>query len=128
MKANVHVSHAKNKDYELLFHASPGGEKLGVFIWVDTSSQNRRGGGSTPGIVFGIRPESMLAGELGSISLMAWHSQRYKESVGRQEPRKPRQLLTMPATSLGFNGASSSTAWRMFAKQNRALEEYPVAA
>ena len=75
--ANILLSHTRSrKDHELLIHAFVEGEKLGVFTWVDAASQNRRDGRSTQGILVGIGPESMLAGDLGRISLMAWHSSK----------------------------------------------------
>ena len=60
----------------MIIHAFLRSEELAIYTWVDAASQNRRDGGSTQGILVGIRPQSMLNGELGKISLLAWHSSK----------------------------------------------------
>ena len=47
-----------------------------MFGWVDAGSQNRKDGGSTQGCFIGLGPKSFLAGEVGKISPVAWHSTR----------------------------------------------------
>ncbi|CAE7039082.1 RE1 [Symbiodinium sp. KB8] len=51
-------------------------EALGMYAWVDAASQNRVDGGSSQGILVGLGPLSMLRGEVGSVSIIAWHANK----------------------------------------------------
>ena len=75
--ANTLLSHVKARsDHELKIHSFPEEKDLGMYAWVDAASQNRVDGGSTQGILVGLGPLSMMQGEVGQISVVAWHSNK----------------------------------------------------
>ncbi|CAE7327317.1 RE1, partial [Symbiodinium microadriaticum] len=77
IKANQLAYHARNrKDHKMLVHAFAEDEPVALFGWVDAANENRRDGGSTQGIFIGLGPASMLSGELGKVTAIAWHSNR----------------------------------------------------
>ncbi|CAE7649118.1 RE1 [Symbiodinium sp. CCMP2592] len=77
VKANLLAYHAKGrKDHQMIIHQFSPEEPLALFGWVDAASQNRRDGGSTQGIFIGLGPASMLTGDLGKVTPVAWHSNR----------------------------------------------------
>ena len=77
IRTNILVQHTRaRKDYKILVHRFAPTEELCLYAWVDAGSQNRPDGGSTQGIVIGIGPRGLLRGDLGSITLLSWHSNR----------------------------------------------------
>ena len=81
IKANLLAYQARSrKDHRMLIHRFSPEESLTMFGWVDAASQNRRDGGSTQGIFIGLGPSSMLEGEMGSVTPIAWHSNRIDRS------------------------------------------------
>ena len=64
------------RDYKLLVHRFSSTEELCLYAWMDAGSQNRPDGGSTQGIIVGIGPKGLLQGDMGSITLLSWHSNR----------------------------------------------------
>ena len=77
VRANILLQHTKaRKDHTLRIHRFGPQESLRMYAWVDAANQNRKDGGSTQGILVGLGPESMMQGEIGAISLMAWHSSK----------------------------------------------------
>ena len=77
LRANRLLFNTKNRpDHRMLIHAHHPTEELAMYAWVDAGSQNRRDGGSTQGCFIGLGPKSMLTGEVGKISPVAWHSTR----------------------------------------------------
>ena len=77
IKANLLLHHTKaRKDHILRIHSFPPQEKLAMYAWVDAANQNRCDGGSTQGAFIALGPESMLQGEMGDISPVAWHSSK----------------------------------------------------
>ncbi|OLP95920.1 Copia protein [Symbiodinium microadriaticum] len=77
IKANQLAYHARTrKDHKMLVHAFAEDEPVALFGWVDAANENRRDGGSTQGIFIGLGPASMLSGELGKVTPIAWHSNR----------------------------------------------------
>eukprot|EP00439_Symbiodinium_sp_Y106_P070844 s93_g12.t1 len=76
-QANLLAYHAKSrKDHRMLIHAFSEDEPLAMYGWVDAANQNRKDGGSTQGIFIGLGPQSMLSGDLGKVTPIAWHSNR----------------------------------------------------
>ena len=77
LKANTLLSHAKaRKDHQMIVHHFPPETPLGMFAWVDASSQNRVCGGSTEGLFLGLGPLSLLRGEVCPITPVIWHSHK----------------------------------------------------
>ena len=77
IRANTLLSKARElKGHRMIIHAFEPEEDLALYAWVDAGSQNRPDGGSTQGIVVGIGPVALQEGELGKVSLMAWHSSK----------------------------------------------------
>ncbi|OLP84749.1 Copia protein [Symbiodinium microadriaticum] len=77
VKANQLAYHARTrKDHKMLVHAFAEDEPVALFGWVDAANENRRDGGSTQGIFIGLGPASMLSGDLGKVTPIAWHSNR----------------------------------------------------
>ena len=77
LQANTLLSHVKSKSgHEMHIHSFPAQEALGMYAWVDAASQNRVDGGSSQGILVGLGPLSMLQGEVGSVSIIAWHANK----------------------------------------------------
>ncbi|CAE7758749.1 RE1 [Symbiodinium sp. CCMP2456] len=64
------------KNHELIVHKFHPAEELCMLAWVDASSQNRSDGGSTQGILVGIGSRAMLQGEVGKVTVVAWHSNK----------------------------------------------------
>ncbi|CAE7537598.1 RE2 [Symbiodinium sp. CCMP2456] len=77
IKANLLAYHAKaRQDHQMLIHLFSPEETMVLFGWVDAASQNRREGGSTQGIFIGMGSDSMLHGEMGRVTPIAWHSNK----------------------------------------------------
>ena len=57
-------------------HAFAEEEPLALYAWVDAATANRPDGSSTQGILVGVGPESLMQGNLGNISPVAWHSSK----------------------------------------------------
>ena len=77
LKANTLLSHAKaRKDHQMIVHHFNPETPLGMFAWVDASSQNRVCGGSTEGLFLGLGPLSLLQGEVCPITPVIWHSHK----------------------------------------------------
>ena len=77
LRANTLLSHTKaRKDHVMRIHHFPKGTPLGMFAWVDASSQNRVCGGSTEGLFAGIAPLSLLQGEVCPVTPVLWHSHK----------------------------------------------------
>ena len=77
IRANQLTASVKQrKHHKMLIHAFREGERLALYSWVDAANGNRPDGGSTQGIFVGLGPENMLAGAVGAVSPMAWHSSR----------------------------------------------------
>ena len=57
----------------MVIHGFPQGVSLGLFAWVDASSQNRVCGG---GLFLGMAPVSLLQGDVCSITPILWHSHK----------------------------------------------------
>ncbi|CAE7422915.1 RE1 [Symbiodinium sp. CCMP2592] len=64
------------KDHRMLIHAFAEDEPVALYAWVDAATDNRPDQGSTQGIFVGMGPESLLQGNLGGISPVAWHSSK----------------------------------------------------
>ena len=60
----------------MVIHRFPQGVPLGLFAWVDASSQNRVCGGSTEGLFLGMAPENLLQGEVCPVTPVVWHSHK----------------------------------------------------
>ena len=72
-----------------IFAFSPS-EQLCLVSWTDASSQNRHDGSSTEGIMIGMAPQTILNGEVVSVSPMFWRSgkiDRICRSPGSAEAR-----------------------------------------
>ena len=77
VRANLLLSHVRaRREHKMRIHAFQPKEELALYCWVDAASQNRVDGGSTHGVLVGLGPATMLHGELGRVSMMAWHSSR----------------------------------------------------
>ena len=61
MQANTLLVHTKaRKGHQMIIHNFPKGTSMGLFAWVDASSQNRVCGGSTEGLFVGMAPLTLL--------------------------------------------------------------------
>ena len=77
LRANVLLSNTKaRKDHQMMIHHFPSTVPLGLFAWVDASSQNRVCGGSTEGLFLGMAPVGLLQGEVCAVTPILWHSHK----------------------------------------------------
>ena len=77
IRANTLLSNTKaRKAHHMIIHHFPDSTSLGLYAWVDASSQNRVCGGSTEGLFIGMAPLSLLQGEVCAVSPMLWHSHK----------------------------------------------------
>ena len=76
IKSNILLSNAKaQKNHIMRIHRHET-EEMVLYAWVDAANQNRADGGSTQGIFIGMGPSSLLRGDVGAISPIAWHSNK----------------------------------------------------
>ena len=81
LQANKLLQQIKaKKDHYLIIHDFHEEEPLGMFAWVDAGSQNRPDGSGTMGIIIGLAPLNLRQGEVGRVSIMAWHSNKIERS------------------------------------------------
>ena len=76
-RANQLLRNTKARsDHKMKIHKFSPNEDLTLYAWVDAASQNRRDGGSTQGLLIGMGPSSMMQGEVGKVTPIAWHSSK----------------------------------------------------
>ena len=77
LRANTLLANTKaRKDHQMVIHQFPLEVPLGLFAWVDASSQNRVCGGSTEGLFIGMAPMSLQQGEVCEVTPIIWHSHK----------------------------------------------------
>ena len=69
------------KNHTMIIHAFPKDIEVGLFMWADAAGQNRRDGSSTQGLFLGLGPTSLLDGEIGKVTPIAWHANKIDRVV-----------------------------------------------
>ncbi|CAE7261879.1 RE1 [Symbiodinium sp. CCMP2592] len=95
LRTNTLLSYTKaRRKHKMLIHKFHPQEQVMLFAWVDAASQNRCNGGSTQGIFVGLGTKAILAGELGGITPISWHSTKVDRAC-----RSPGAAETLAATN-----------------------------
>ena len=110
IRTNILVQHTRaRKDYKIMIHRFAPSEELCLYAWVDAGSQNRPDGGSTQGIVVGIGPKGLLKGDMGSVTLLSWHSNRIDRTC--RSPGAAETLAAVNGEEVGLVLGSLHPFW-----------------